>query len=81
MSYDLEMYAKALEAISNFAPRSQRHGENHFDYAKTKTFDDGFRYGMKQAAKMLHMSPGSLYTMYPDHFPEPPKEERNDTTR
>ena len=71
-SYDIEMYAKALEGIKWIGnPSLIKDDEDPIDYAKHRYHMRGFQRGLEAAAKMLRMSPSALYTVYPDHFPDP----------
>ena len=76
MSYDLEMYAKALEAMAEQPGiRAMLPSDDPFEYAKRMTWERGYQWGMecahRQAAAMLRMQPMTLWTVYPDHFPDP----------
>ena len=76
MSYDLEMYAKAMEAMAKQPDiRPPEPKDNLFEYAQRVTWERGYQCGVerawKQAANMLRLNPWPLWTVYPGHFPEP----------
>jgi len=78
-NYDLEMYAKALEAMSNEPPMPfvlKITGTGQFygtaqEYAEYLNKYLGSRTALWQAARMLRMTPKGLWVNYPDHFPDP----------
>ena len=72
MSYDLEMYAKALEGIKWIGnPMLIKDDEDPMNYATHQYHMRGFQRGLQAAADMLRMKPITLYVVYPDHFPDP----------
>ena len=85
MSYDIEKYAEALEAMANEEHRpydfraSLTRGsprETPEEYAQYLHHYASSRRALKQAVEMLRMKPLTLRVVYPANFPNP--EEGND---
>ena len=79
--YDLERYAKALErmAIEFQVPiDGPDKEEDMLAYAqkiiRLRGYNLAMKYCYQRAAEMLRGTPTSLYTTYPDYFPDPNEE-------
>ncbi len=87
MSYDIEMYAKALEhlalmphrSFSMTAPMARGPEEAPEQYAQYLHHYIGHCRALMQAAKMLRMKPETLYAMYPAYFPDPAEGEKGES--
>ena len=77
LAYPLDMYIKALEAMINeqYSDPAIRVHEDPRKYAERvigwRIYDDVTKRTRKNVIKMLCGTPMSLYTVYPDHFPDP----------
>ena len=71
MSYDLEMYAKALDAMANKQPYHYDTSQDPDIYAREMHRYDGRCMALREIAHMLRMQPGPVWTVYPAHFPNP----------
>ena len=70
MSYELEMYKKALdEQAKIFAVVAL------LEPPERKDLTRGLALGYRRAAEMLQMSDAQLFKVYPNVFPDPEKEE------
>lgn len=86
MSYDIEKYAEAMEALALLphrpfkmtAPIARGPEETPEQYAWYLHHYISHSRALMSAAKMLRMSPSALYTVYPAYFPNPEEDTTDD---
>ena len=72
--YPLERYAKALEDLGNKPVPPYNGSEDPFEYAQSVLWYRGWCAAAKSFTQMLRGTPTSLWTMWPDYFPDPDEE-------
>ena len=73
-----ELLSKALEGMSQEPLLPPESNSKAWEYAAYMAHHTGGKRAWKQASEMIRMKPMTLWTVYPDYFPEPPKKEGAD---